>query len=148
MDFSAYEAMEKAVERLATEAAPANKQALFEALKAAGIETVIVRYDGEGDEGQMGAPEGFASDDVSVDLPTLEIPFTELTWDGPTTVTKPRSVTDVIERMAWDFLGRMHRGWENNEGGFGTFTFDAAARTITLDHAECYVQHEHYHHEL
>jgi hypothetical protein len=31
-------------------------------------------------------------------------------------------------------------GWENNDGAFGTFVFDVADRTITLEHNERYTE--------
>ena len=147
-DFTEYQAKLAEVDRLAAVAAPGNRQALFDALAAAGVHTVVLHYDGEGDEGQMDHPEAFAGENLSMDMPALEIQFTEIMWDEPMVRTQPRTVRDVVKTMAWDFLGRTHRGWEINEGGFGTFTFNAAARTITLDHAECFVQHEYHHHEL
>ena len=40
----------------------------------------------------------------------------------------------------YDFLAQTHSGWEDNEGAFGEFTFDIAARTITLDYNERYIE--------
>ncbi|WP_342672154.1 DUF6878 family protein, partial [Neptunicoccus sediminis] len=34
-------------------------------------------------------------------------------------------------------------GFENNEGGYGTLTWDIAADSITLDHADRYVECSH-----
>lgn len=43
---------------------------------------------------------------------------------------------EAIERLAYDFLEETHDGWENNEGAYGDFLFDVAARTITLNYNE------------
>jgi len=56
-DYSVYLAREAERDRLDAELLPANKAALFEALAAAGIVTVVVSFDGYGDSGQIEAIE-------------------------------------------------------------------------------------------
>ena len=46
------------------------------------------------------------------------------------------SIRDAVEQIAYEFLEETHFGWENNDGAFGEFTFDVAARAITLDYNE------------
>ena len=58
------------------------------------------------------------------------------------------NVRDYIEQLACDFLEDTHSGWENNDGGFGTFTFDVAQRSITLDYDERYTETNNYVHEF
>jgi hypothetical protein len=43
------------------------------------------------------------------------------------------TVTDAIERLAYDLLGDAHPSWEINDGAYGSFLFDVAGGTITLD---------------
>ena len=45
---------------------------------------------------------------------------------------------DVYKRqqLAFDFLSDTHGGWENNDGAYGEFCFDAAARCIHLEFNE------------
>jgi hypothetical protein len=43
------------------------------------------------------------------------------------------TLSDALYQLAYDCLEEKHAGWENNEGAFGEFTFDVAARTATLD---------------
>src|SRR6202161_2098012 len=58
--------------RIASEVLLANKTALFDALAAAGITTVVVTFDGCGDSGQIEMIEARAGDDV-IPLPTVQI---------------------------------------------------------------------------
>ena len=43
------------------------------------------------------------------------------------------SLEDGVEQLAYDFLSDTHCGWENNDGAYGEFCFDAAARCIHLE---------------
>ena len=54
--FAAYEARCTKAAALATEILPHNKQVLFDALSAAGIDVVTIEFDGSGDSGQFEAP--------------------------------------------------------------------------------------------
>ena len=67
-----WQQQERAYARIASEVLTANKTALFDALAAAGITTVIVNFDGCGDSGQIEMIEAKAGDDV-IPLPTVQI---------------------------------------------------------------------------
>jgi hypothetical protein len=43
-------------------------------------------------------------------------------------------------------LGQTHGGWEDGDGGSGTFTFDVAEQSITLDFDERYIDTNNYVH--
>ena len=58
---------------------------------------------------------------------------------------KTINVRDAIEALVYDALEETHPGWEDNEGSCGHFTFDVAAREISLSYNERYV--ESYHHD-
>jgi hypothetical protein len=47
----------------------------------------------------------------------------------------PRTETlcAAIETLCYDYLEQTNGGWENNDGGFGEFIFDVAARTVELE---------------
>jgi len=49
-------------------------------------------------------------------------------------------VADAIEQLIYDILKAAYGGWEDNESAFGEFIFDVAARTITLDYNERYIE--------
>ena len=129
------EAQHAARARLAADALPANKTALFDALAAAGITSVVVTFDGSGDSGQIQGVDARAGDEMR-DLPAVEIEIASPSWDGSEVSRQTMPMAGAIEQLAYDFLGETHGGWENNEGAYGEFTFNVAERTIELDYNE------------
>jgi hypothetical protein len=121
---------------------PANKTSLFDALAAAGITTVIVNFDGCGDSGQVEMIEAKAGDDV-IPLPTVQIEVASAVWGSATIDRRARPVEEAIEILVYDVLSQNHHGWENNDGAYGEYTFDVAARTITLDYNERHMESDH-----
>jgi hypothetical protein len=114
---------------------PGNKDLLFDGLMAAGITHVTVTFDGAGDSGQIESI-GAWSGETAVDFPATEIEYAALTWDDPEGEMRSLSLEDVVEQLAYDFLSDTHGGWENNDGAYGEFCFDAAARCIHLEFNE------------
>src|SRR5690349_7539855 len=102
---------------------PANKTALFDALAAAGITSVIVHFDGSGDSGQIEDIDATAGDHPK-GLPSGEIEIAQVHWDDPDIQRTTFSIREAIESLAYDFLEQTHGGWEDNEGAYGEFTFD------------------------
>lgn len=146
-DYSAYLAREAERDRLNAELLPANKAALFGALAAAGITIVIVTFDGYGDSGQI---ESIEARDAQGDaaLPEEQIEIAHAPWEGTEPERRTLSVREAIEEMAYRLLGQTHGGWQDNEGAYGEFTFDVAARTITLDYNERFIETEYSEHEF
>ncbi len=126
---------------------PANKDRLFDGLAAADITHITVSFDGEGDSGQI---ESIAAwkDETAVDFPAVEVVYAALTWDSPEVEMRNLSLQDVAEQLAYDFLSDTHGGWENNDGAYGEFCFDAAARTIHLEFNERFTSSELYTHDF
>ena len=120
---------------LAEQALPGNKTALFNALAAAGITSVIVAFDGVGDSGQVESIDAYIKE-VDAPLPTVAIEIATPQWDGSTLQRRTLPMREAIEELAYAFLEETHDGWEINEGAFGEFTFDVAERAITLDYNE------------
>ena len=114
---------------------PANKAALFDALACAGITSVLVRFDGEGDSGQIEEIDALCGE-APAELPSGEIEIAEPVWGSPEVRRVTLSVCDAIETLAFNLLGETHGGWEDGEGAYGDFTFDVAARSITLAYNE------------
>ena len=137
-----WQQQERELARIAKEVLPANKTALFDALAAAGITTVIVNFDGCGDSGQIEMIEAKAGDDV-IPLPTVQIEIASAVWGSATIDRQTRPVEEAIERLAYDVLNQNHAGWENNDGAYGEYTFDVAERTITLDYNERHMESDH-----
>ena len=136
-------------ERLAKRAAlrPANKERLFDGLSAAGITHVTVVFDGYGDSGQVESITAWAGE-TAVDFPATEIAYAALTWDEPEIEMRQLPLEEVVEQLAYDFLSDTHGGWENNDGAYGEFCFDAAARSIHLEFNERFTSSELFTHEL
>jgi len=126
---------------------PANRDRLFDALAAADISHVTVTFDGEGDSGQIESIDAWAGE-TTVDLPAVEIRYAAITWDRPEVEMRSLSLEDVVEQLAYDFLSDTHGGWENNDGAYGEFCFDASARCIHLEFNERFTSSELFTHEF
>ena len=141
------EAQHAARIRLADEALPINKTALFDALADAGIATVVVEFDGYGDSGQIEDIVARRVDDEVIEPPEVVVEIASPTWDGAGLEYRRLPLADAIETLVYDFLREAHPGWENNDGAYGEFTFDVASRSISLDHNSRYTDVETSAHE-
>lgn len=144
-DFTAYLAHHAERMRRLDECRPANIAALFDVLAAAGITTVTVTFDGYGDSGQIESIDA-SNGGGATPLPPCEIALVE-PGDGDAIEHVPTPIEQAIEELAYDLLRDAHAGWENNDGAFGEFSLNVAARTISLDHNERYTAIESYSHE-
>jgi hypothetical protein len=118
------------------EANTANKQAVFTALKAAGIATVNVQFNGAGDSGQIEEITACA-DGTAVALPEAEVEMRHASWDGAPTNRK-MSLREAIEELCFDYLSQEHGGWEIDDGGQGEFTFRCEDSSIDLEFQQFY----------
>ena len=75
---------------------------------------------------------------------TLDSRATETSSRRPS----PQAYEDVVEQLAYDFLSDTHGGWENNDGAYGEFCFDAGARCIHLEFNERFTSSELFTHEF
>ncbi|MCV2894886.1 DUF6878 family protein [Lentibacter sp. XHP0401] len=147
IDFAAMLARQAERDARVTALRPANKERLFDGLAAAGITHVTVVFDGYGDSGQIESISAWVGE-TAVDFPRTQIAYAALTWDAPEVEMRQLSLEDVVEQMAYDFLSDTHGGWENNDGAYGEFCFDAAARCIHLEFNERFTSSELYNHEF
>jgi hypothetical protein len=98
----------------------ANKAArneLLPQLRGLGITEVTAEYEGYGDSGNI--------EDVTVQ---------------PVGIALPDDLATKLGDFAWSVAYHQHPGFENNEGGYGTLTWDVTADSIALDHADRYVE--------
>lgn len=130
-----YEEKDRAFKTLSTSLHAANKKALFDALEAAGITSVLVHFDGVGDSGQVEDIDAVSGDQPR-DLPTGTVVIARTHWGASEAEQAECSVRDAVEALAYAFLEETHGGWENNEGAYGDFTFTVADRSIVLDYNE------------
>ena len=147
-DYAAYEAKLATVAKLEAEILPQNKVALFDALAAAGIDSVIVGFDGCGDSGQIESVMAYAADGAEITVPTITIGMHEVIFNGPAIVVEQRSVREAIEIMVYAFLEETHDGWENDDGAYGEFIFRVRDRAISLDYNERYTATDFSTHEF
>jgi hypothetical protein len=109
----------------------ANKQAVFDVVEAAGITTITVTFEGEGDSGQIEDVSAYKGD-AAVDVPPTTIRW-HRGWIGEQEQTADLPLEEAIRDLCWDYLSEEHGGWENNDGGYGEFTLDVPTRTVTLE---------------
>ena len=127
---------------------PLNKAALFEALAAGGIASVVVTFDGSGDAGQIEDVTATTSDGQQAELPAGAVAYREVGFDAAESTLAMVPVEDLLEKLAYALLEQTHDGWEINDGAYGEFTFDVAAQTITLDYNERYTASEYHCYEF
>jgi hypothetical protein len=109
-----------------------NKSAVFDALAAANITSVLVEFDGEGDGGQIESVTAVRGEEPT-DISATNVTLQQVSWGNPEPVATALSLQEAIETLCYDYLEESHAGWENNDGGFGEFRLDVAKRTVALE---------------
>lgn len=119
-----------------------NRELFFVALQARGVTSVEIRYEGSGDSGGIEdrtvLPDGTDLSD--------EIMLLVADWHQEKLVTKAMPLIEALDETAMQLVEREHGGWENNEGGGGTVTFDVEPREILVEHHDYYIQRDEYSH--
>lgn len=142
-----FDASQMEHQTISTTAMAQNKEILFAAMRAAGITEIIVTFDGGGDSGQIEGIDAMQSE-VIVPLPNAEITLARVSWGISEIATSTMSLADAVETLAYDLLSDSHGGWENCDGAFGEFHFDAEAGTILLDYNERFTSSELFSHSF
>lgn len=142
-----FDASQMAHQTLSTTAMAQNKEALFAAMRAAGLTEIIVTFDGGGDSGQIEDIDARRGDTV-VPMPDTAITLSQVSWGISEISTSSMSLSDAVETLAYDLLSDSHGGWENCDGAFGQFHFDAEAGTILLDYNERFTSSEQFNHSF
>jgi len=132
-------------QRRAAQALAANKAAIFDALAEAGLDRLEVSFDGCGDSGQLESLIALPGSRAAA-LTEASVLRLDAFW-GQNTAERRITLEDAIEEVCYDLLSLEHDGWEIDDGAFGEFGFDVAARTITLDFNERYTAHVAHGHE-
>ena len=131
-DFATFTANYARYRQTLNKANALNKALIFEALAAAGITALTIDFDGEGDSGQIDGI-GARAGDTPVTVPATPITLHRVPWDSDQRQTVETTLPDAIETLCYAYLEQEHEGWENNDGAYGLFECDVAARTIHLD---------------
>ncbi len=142
--------------------ASALAEKIIASMLTVGIPEVVVSYNGAGDSGQVDyitvPKQPGASDEEQATEATLKtIAFHDRTrtfsgFDNVkgewVTNTRPATLHDLIEDLAYLVIDIKHPGWENNDGASGDLTINAKEGTIVLDHNEYITSSEAYSHTL
>jgi hypothetical protein len=113
-------------------ASQSNKTVVLDALAAANITHVHVEFDGEGDSGQITEVTAF-NGDAPAEIPATTVTLQQVSWPSAAIQIAEEKLLQAIETLCYDYLQETHGGWENNDGGFGQFRLDVAARTVELE---------------
>jgi hypothetical protein len=124
-----------------------NKIIAFDALSNAKITQVLVGFDGEGDQGQMERAVA-RSDDKAIEFPNVILSLWVADFGCTELSARELCLQEAVEHLCYGYLEDQQGGWQVNDGSFGEFTFDVAARTITLDFYGRVVENAHSRHTL
>lgn len=106
-------------------------------LRLLGITEVVVSYGGGGDSGQTDSIEFTPSIDAGT-IP-VSTPFGEKLPRGYRDTVEPVNLESLVDEVAWDFIEKVAgSGWENNEGGNGSVTFDVTRGLAGVAHTNNY----------
>jgi hypothetical protein len=122
-----------------------NKGIVFDALSVAGVTHVSVDFDGEGDSGQIENVTAHAAAEA-VDFPATTVTLHRAQSGCGELTSQETPLRDAIEELCYGYLEQEYGGWENNDGAFGEFTFEVAARKIDLEFSARFTDHTHHSH--
>lgn len=127
-----------------------NKNNLFNVLKLAKIDIVVVGYTGSGDSGQIdgakflvrGKPLSEEKLESLKEKYVIEDWMARNGWSGITWETEYKpSQSDLVaavDDLCYSLLSEYQPGWEINDGSSGEFSFNVKTRTISFEHDEFY----------
>jgi hypothetical protein len=130
--YSRYVEQEERRKKLAADLRISTKAKLFDVLEAAGIASVTVTFDGEGDSGQIEDISAFCKANKPRKLPKRRLTIQTAKHDGNGADETTLPLAEVIENLCYELLEDRHEGWEINEGAYGEFVFDVGSGEITL----------------
>lgn len=132
-----------------------NRETIMAALRSLGATKVRVFYCGSGDSGGIEDVEILGSDNQPLQtdsLPNVQVMGEKGIWEGEkyqSIETNEELRLDVaIKDFCYDRIGSEHAGYENNDGGEGTFLFDPESGKITWEHKDFYLAEEVTDHEV
>jgi hypothetical protein len=111
-------------QRRAAEQRVETRAALLTELRALGVRSIEVQYEGYGDSGNV--------EDVVV---------------TPGAITLTEEMRRRVEDFGWDFAYALSPGFENNEGGYGELTWALEADKIAVSHSNRYIETDTTEHE-
>ena len=113
-------------------AGQSNKTVVFDALAATNITHVHVEFNGEGDSGSITSVTVHRGQE-QVELPATAVTLQQASWGSSELRSTEEKLSQAVETLCYAYLEEKHGGWENNDGAYGEFRLDVAARTVELD---------------
>lgn len=101
-------------------------------LRAIGADELVSSYDGYGDAGNV-EDLGVFKEVKDEQLGEIKIPL-----------KLPSEMEIKLQDFVWAIAYQQSPGFEINEGGFGTLTWDLRTDTITLEHSNRYLETNDY----
>lgn len=98
-------------------------------LLALGVSNIYADYDGVGDSGQIDTISYADAADRTLTTPV------------------DTQTQQQVENLLYALLTLRHDGWENNDGGFGTFRWNLVTGALEHEHSDRYTEYEHSFHE-
>jgi hypothetical protein len=117
-----------------------NKAIVFAALREAGITLVNVSFDGEGDSGQIDEIIAHNTEGVAI-FPDMKVSLYRAHSGETALATAETKLREAVEELCYGYLEKEYGGWENNDGGFGEFTFDVSETSIELEFNARFTDH-------
>jgi len=107
---------------------------LFDTLAKTKVSSIEVSFEGCGDSGQIEAVDYTDANSKRIDEAYLNHQWDEKKKMLVKTEPREGNIREIVEEICYDKLGASHGGWEINEGSYGTFLFDVAARKVSLEY--------------
>ncbi len=131
-----------------------NKHSLACSMRQLGASSVVVTYSGGGDEGRIDEI-CFFPPELSVGGSAACVALMRYRWDaeaqcGATELAFEHMALEEIAEALCDAAvsSTGHNGYENGEGGSGTFTLQAADASAELEHSDYYTESDTSMHSL
>jgi hypothetical protein len=96
-------------------------------------------YGGGGDSGQTDSIEFTPNLNLDIGKTPVATPFGAGLPAGPRDSGSSATVEDLVDEVGWDLIEMVAgSGWENNEGGTGSVTFNIVRGLATVSHTNYY----------
>jgi hypothetical protein len=122
-----------------------NRSTLMQALRRLSITVVEIAYDGGGDSGSVSeieiTPTGIIPSPLQEPVTIKRVMTTY--QDGQyrhDVCDESVTLAEALDDFAMVSVSLRHSGWENNDGGEGSVTFDVVKDTVNLEHHEFYTE--------
>ncbi len=117
------------------------------ALKDQNVTSVEITFDGSGDDGEVESITLEQSDgtlSAAADFKSDNIMFVDRVWNAKHNQYIPQvqkmTLKEGLDQLAYDALAYTHRGWEINDGAYGTLDLSVDNKTLHLNYNERFTE--------